>query len=116
MKRDYKVVKHNSTVCGYPGQDFDWSKFCWDGSQFYKDTCRHGHTEESKAPLPWVDNSLIPPNCEYLHVPYDWAEHSSIYRVRPNEIMYAGEVYRGRLVLSVKAIQKSDGWYWRVEL
>jgi len=30
MIKEYKVNPHNSTVLGYPGKDFDWSKFDWD--------------------------------------------------------------------------------------
>ena len=110
--RDYKVTKHNSTACGYPGREFDWSKFCWDGSEINKGIFKN--EKDTKAPLPFVDDFLIAPNCEYLHVPYDWAEQGTIYRVRPNESMYAGEKYRGRLIEAVKAIQKNDTWYWRL--
>jgi len=59
----------------------DWSKFCWNGSQIYKDTCRHGHTEEHKAPLPFVDNSE--PNWQYLHVPWNWERDMQIFRIYP---------------------------------
>ena len=59
----------------------DWSKFCWDGSQIYRDTCRHGHTEIHKAPLPFVDGKGR--NWQYLHVPYDWEEDMTIFRIYP---------------------------------
>lgn len=119
MIREYKVSKHNSTVCGYSGRDFDWGKFCWDSSGIRVDKCflpNCEHRHETKAPLPWVDNCLIAPDCEYLHVPYDWSEAGTIYRVRPNESMYAGSKYRGHLVKSVKAVEKEDGWYWVLDL
>jgi len=118
MNKDYKISSRNSTVCGYPGRDFDWSLFCWDGSEEYADNCHHfdcKHTHITKAPLPLVDDCLIREGCEYLHVPYKWAEDCTIYRVRPNESMRAGEVYRGMKVLLVQAIKKDDGWYWRLE-
>jgi len=119
MIKEYKVSKHNSTVLGYPGRDFDWSEFCWDGSEIYIDKCNCPDCKQmhrkNKAPLPYTDNCLIAPNCEYLHVPYAWSEQSTIYRVRPNYSMYAGETYRGRLVKSVKATEKPDGWYWVLE-
>ena len=115
MRKEYKVNKHNSTVCGYPGRDFDWSKFDWDGKSISVDKCfRCDHKHENKAPLPWVDTGLIAENCEYLHVPYDHTDRGTIYRVRPNPTMYAGEVYRGKLVKAQKAIKKDDGWYWRL--
>lgn len=118
MIKDYKVNEHNSTVCGYPGRDFDWGKFCWDGSEVRIDRCfvpNCSYRHETKAPPPWMDDGLIALNCEYLHVPYDWVEQGTIYRVRPNKTMYAGEIYRGRLVKSAEAIQKEDGWYWRLD-
>ena len=119
MIKEYKISKHNSTVCGYPGRDFDWSNFCWDGSevhvmQCFEPNCAHKHS--TKAPLPYVDNGFIAENCEYLHIPYNWGENGTIFRVRPNESMYAGETYRGHLVKSVKAIKKTDDWYWVLEL
>ena len=110
--RDYKISKSNSTVCGYPGRDFDWSKFCWDGSEMHEGILKGD--KDMKAPLPFVDNYLIAPNCEYLHVPFNWVEDGCIYRIRPNASMYAGQKYRGRLVQSVKAIQANDDWYWRL--
>ena len=112
MKKEYKVNSRNSTVNGSPGRDFDWSKFDWEGQQIHKDTCLHGHTEERKAPPAYVDDCLIAPNCQYLHVPYEWEELCTIYRVRPNDTMYAGEVYRGHLIKKQTAIKKEDGWYW----
>jgi hypothetical protein len=122
MIKEYKVSKHNSTVCSLPGRDFDWSKFDWEGKAIY-DKLKHNWAliEEKpgirrKAPLPYTDNCLIAPNCEYLHVPFNWPKSCTIYRVRPNESMYAGETYRGHLVKAVKAIKKADGWYWQVEL
>ncbi len=59
----------------------DWSKFCWDGSQIYKDTCRHGHTDLMSAPLPWIDGLKYKE--QYLHVPYAWEEDCTIYRIYP---------------------------------
>ena len=117
MIREYKINKHNSTICGYPGRGFDWSKFCWDGSEIYIDDCGHkGHPKEKrKAPLPFADDCLISDNCQYLHVPYAWSEQSTIYRVRPNETMYAGEIYRGYKILKQRAGKKDDGWYWVLE-
>ena len=114
MIKQYKINKHNSTVCGYPGRDFDWSKFDWEGKSIYIPS--HKRVKNWGAPKPWVDNGFIAPNCEYLHVSYDFAEHGTIYRVRPNDSMYAGETYRGHLVRSQKAIKKDDGWYWELDL
>uniref|UniRef100_A0A6H2A304 Uncharacterized protein n=1 Tax=viral metagenome TaxID=1070528 RepID=A0A6H2A304_9ZZZZ len=109
MRKLYKINKRNSTVCGYPGRDFDWSKFDWEGKSAYK------FEEDWKAPEPWVDDGLIALNCQYLHVPYDFVEMGVIYRVRPNSTMYAGETYRGKLIKAQRAIKKEDGWYWELE-
>jgi len=81
-----RVVTPTTSVVGVGS--VDWSNFCWDSSEIYKDTCHHGHTEELKAPLPWVDNSVSPKygvdhTWEYLHVPYLWSEQSAIYRIFP---------------------------------
>ena len=110
--KDYKVEKSNSTVCGYPGRDFDWSKFCWDGGELHKGILKGD--KDMKAPLPFKDDCLIAPNCEYLHVPYDWVEQGCVYRVRPNKSMYAGQRYRGKLVQLTKAIHRDGAWYWRL--
>ena len=111
MKKLYKVNQRNSTVCGYPGRDFDWTKFDWNGKSVHKS---NGY-KAIKANLPYTDDCLIAPNCQYLHVPYDFEEHGTIYRVRPNDSMYAGETYRGHLIKRQRAIKKSDGWYWELE-
>lgn len=54
----------------------DWNDFCWDGTEVYKDTCQHGHTEIHKAPLPFADGIK-------LHVPYKYSEDCTIYRIYP---------------------------------
>ena len=114
MIKLYKISQHNSTVCGYPGRDFDWTKFDWEGKSIYKSIFKGG--KDTKAPLPCVDDGLIAPDCQYLHVPYDWKEHGTIYRVRPNDTMYAGETYRGYLIKAQRAVKKPDGcWYWELE-
>lgn len=70
------VSKHNSII----GEGGDWSKLCWDGSEIHKDTCgRIGHPIEfNRAPLPFVDDSF---NLHYVHVPYNWQEDETIFRV-----------------------------------
>ncbi len=118
MIKDYKINEHNSTVCGYPGRDFDWSKFCWNGKATYIDRCHVwgcNHCHSSQAPLPWIDGNATEYG-EYLHVPYDYENQCTIYRVRANDTMYAGEKYRGKAVKSLKAVKKEDGWYWQLEL
>jgi len=57
MKKRYKVNQRNSTVLGYPGRNFDWSKFCWDRSEIHKAIFKG--QRDMKAPLPWVDSGLI---------------------------------------------------------
>jgi hypothetical protein len=121
LLKEYPVNKHNSTVCGYPGRDFDWSKFDWNQeTTLNNDLVRiMGHSKiqiQSKAPAVFVDSYLIGEGNEYLHVPYDWTESGTIYRVRPNESMRSGQIYRGHKVIRTKAIKKVDGWYWRLEL
>jgi len=114
MIKEYKISSRNSTVCGYPGRDFDWSKFDWEGKSIHK--AIHKGEKDRKAIEPYVDDGLIPLNCQYLHVPYDFEEHSTTYRVRPNCTMYAGERYRGFLVIKQTVVKKDDGWYWVMEL
>lgn len=110
MEKYYKITKHNSTVCGYPGRDFDWDKFGWDGESIHKSIFKG--EKDLKAPKPYVDDCLIAENCQYLHIPYDWAEVGTIYRVRPNPCMYAGEVYRGKRITKQVAIKRKGVWYW----
>ena len=115
LMKEYPVNKHNSTVLGYPGRDFDWSKFCWDGSAVYVDEIGRGITSERHAPLPFKDNGLIEEGNEYLHVPYNWEDDSTIYRVRPNDSMRAGRVYRGHKVMYCRAVEHDGKWYWQLE-
>ena len=129
MITEYKINKHNSTVCGYPGREFDWFKFDWNSQTEHNfGDMRYSATSEfipknergeligiQKAPAVHVDNCLIADNCEYLHVTYKWAEQATVYRVRPNESMYAGELYRGHIVKTQRAIKKDDGWYWQLD-
>jgi len=113
MKREYKINSRNSTVLGYPGRDFDWSEFDWEGKSIHKAIFK-GH-DDIKAPLPWIDDGLIEPNCQYLHVPYEFREKGTSYRVRPNPSMRAGSTYRGKVVNKQTVIKKEDGWYWVLE-
>jgi len=110
MKKYQIITKHNSTVCGYPGRDFDWSKFDWEGKTVHKGIFKGD--KDLKAVKPYVDDCLIALNCQYLHVPYDWQENGTVYRVRPNPTMYAGEVYRGKRVIKQTAIKRKGIWYW----
>lgn len=129
MKKYYEITKHNSTLCGYPARNFDWDKLCWDRSHRIKEEHRYMWRGSKKgcmayqvahfgyrAPKVYKDNFLIAGNCEYLHVPYDWAESGTIYRVRPNESMYAGNIYWGKLIKSQSAIKRGKKWYWVLEI
>ncbi len=129
MKKKYKLNKHNSTVNGDPGRCYDWSKFDW-GQETTHDFGDLRYSTESeyvpnkkkgqligkqKAPKVYTDGFLIAHHCQYLHVPYDWKEHGIIYRIRPNNSMYTGEIYRGHLITKQTA-EKIDGtWYWVLE-
>ena len=91
---EYKINSHNSTVCGYPGRNYDWSKFDWNQQTVHNDKLaemfsRNKINVEAKAPAVFVDDFMIGKGNQYLHVPYDWPEHGTIYRVRPNESMQA---------------------------
>ena len=112
MKHKYRVGPRNSTVCGYPGRGYDWSKFCWDGSAVNVDDV---DGMELRAPLPYADSFSSPPDYEYLHVPYDFAEQGAVYRVRANKSMWPGRDYRGLRVERQTVIKKEDGWYWVLE-
>ena len=130
MIKDYKINSHNSTVNGSPGRLYDWSKFDWNqetehdfgdlrystDSDFVPDDKKGHLIGKQKAYAPYTDGYLIARHCQYLHVPYDWAESGTVYRVRPNDTMYTGEIYRGNLVTLQEAIKKEDGWYWRLHL
>lgn len=113
MKKEYKINKRNSTVCGYPGRDFDWTKFDWEGKEVCISIFKG--VKDMKAPKPFVDDLFIAPNCQYLHVPYAFEEEGTIYRVRPNSSMYAGEIYRGHFIKKQTVVKKAAGWYWVLE-
>lgn len=113
METAYKITSRNSTVRGYPGRNFDWSEFHWEGESVHKAIFKGD--EDRKAFEPYVDDCLIAPNCQYLHVPYKWAKDGTVYRVRPNDCMLAGEIYRGHLIVKQTAVKKDDGWYWILE-
>jgi len=110
MIKRYKINKSNSTVCGYPGRNFDWSKFCWDRKEVFKSIFMG--IKDMNAPNPFVDDYLIAENCQYLHIPYDFEKQGTIYRVRPNPTMYAGEIYRGKLIKKQTAVKRKSVWYW----
>ena len=114
----YEVSPRNSTVNGYPGRRFDWTKFCWDGTAVHRRPSDNPWRpiEEIKAPLPYTDNYLIKARCQYLHVPYDWAENCMIYRVRPNDSMWSGAVYRGHLINEQGVALRAGHWYWQLDL
>ncbi len=109
---DYKITSRNSTVCGYPGRDYDWRLFDWEAKSAYKSPFKRD--KGMRAPMPYIDDCLIGDNCQYLHVPYNYAENGTIYRVRPNDCMWAGKIYRDHLVAKQEAVKKADGWYWRL--
>ena len=128
MIKDYKINSRNSTVLGYPGREFDWTKFDWNQKEEFDfgDDCYSTESEYvpdklkgqligiQKAPKVHVDGYFIAPGCRYLHVPYKWSEQATVYRVRPNDSMYAGQIYRGHKIIKQMAIKKKDGWYWRL--
>ena len=55
----------------------DWSKLCWDGSEVYK--FHWNKNLDTKAPLPFVDKMIL--NWEYLHVPYNYTQDGTVYRL-----------------------------------
>lgn len=128
MIKEYKVDQRNSTVCGYPGRGFDWSKFDWNqetmhdfGDMREYHDCMAMSTRDTligklKAPAVFKDNGFIGEGSQYLHVPYNWTEDATIYRVRPNDSMQAGSVWRSHKVIRQTVVKKDDGWYWRLEL
>ncbi len=113
MIKRYKVGKSNSTVLGRPGRDFDWSKFHWKGEAVNRGVMKD--EKDYKAPLPYKDDCLIEEGCEYLHVPYKFEGDGTIFRVRPNPTMRAGEIYRGHLIKAQWVVKIDDDWYWELE-
>jgi len=85
------ITKHNSII----GEGGDWSKLDFEGKSVLSEDLKRIFTEEhergslaekviennGRAPLPWVDRSVR--NWWYLHVPYDWTHHGTIFRVYP---------------------------------
>lgn len=79
-----RVVTPKTSVIGEGG---DWSKLCWDGSTVHIFPSLTGYTpikKQEKAPLPFVDDGFWEKDHSspmYLHVPYNWADDMTIYRV-----------------------------------
>jgi len=87
MIKEYKVNPHNSTVLGYPGKDLIGPKFDWEQKTTHSESLmrmlsRQGITIERRAPAVFIDDGLIGKDNQYLHVPYNWVEDATIYRVR----------------------------------
>jgi hypothetical protein len=72
------IVKQNSSI----GEGGDWDKLDFAGKTVHKETMG-GIEMEKKAPLPFRDEGFGDHTYQYLHVPYDWAEDETIYRVYP---------------------------------
>ena len=78
------MTKVNSEM----GPKGDWTKLCWDGSEIAHD---EGFADlkfikiDRPAPQPWKDGfpdtNTGEKNYQYLHVPYNWAEDETVYRV-----------------------------------
>lgn len=76
-----RVVKESNSKVGVG--KVDWSKFCWDGREVYTETCQCPsckYEHRIQAPQPCADGS---PDEQYLHVPYNWADDMTVYRIYP---------------------------------
>jgi len=95
-----RIVTSRNSVVGVG--IVDWSKFDWVGesecdfgglcysstSEFVPDELKGKIIGVQKARLPYVDNSISPDYghkyaWHYLHVPYNWAENGTVYRIYP---------------------------------
>jgi len=69
------------------GEGGDWRKLCWDGSAIHTFPELGNYTpikKQEKAPLPFVDDGFWEKDHSapmYLHVPYNWGEDMTVYRV-----------------------------------
>jgi hypothetical protein len=79
-----RVVTSKTSDIGECG---DWSKLCWDGSAIYTFPELTNYTpikKQEKAPLPFVDDGFWKKDhsaAMYLHVPYNWEDDMTIYRI-----------------------------------
>jgi hypothetical protein len=127
MIKRYLINAKNSTVCGYPGTHFDWTKFDWNQKESYDYVDMRYSTESEfvpdndkgqligvkQSPIPWIDGK-DKEYYEYLHVPFNWAEDATIYRVRPH--FEVGQTRWKHKVIRVSAINDNNIWYWEIEL
>ena len=77
-----RVIKPSNSDVGVG--KVDWSKFCWDGTAIHTDTCFEpncNHSHKHQAPMPFADGK--PETGQYLHVPYNWQDDMTIFRVYP---------------------------------
>ena len=82
---DSKILTRQNSVLSPKG---DWSKLCWDSSENFIPP-RFGDQYNShrmeKAIIPYVD--YLFPHLEYLHVPYNYTQAGTIYRIRPRHLI-----------------------------
>jgi len=79
-----RVVTSKTSEIGEGG---DWAKLCWDGSAIHTFPELGNYTpikKQEKAPLPFVDDGFWEKDHSapmYLHVPYNWEDDMTVYRV-----------------------------------
>ena len=121
------ITKRNSEV----GEGrVDWDKF-----DFYQETYLNDRLKKimadgaesgsiadislkdnGRAPLPWMDNSV--PHWQYLHVPYNWAENGTIFRIYPKwevgDRLWVKETYATEVIVGGggNAHYDEESEYW----
>lgn len=90
-----RVVTPQTSIVGVG--KVDWSKFDWDGkTEFDFGDSRYSTESEfvpaklkgqligvKKAPLPLIDGDAKKYHYQYLHVPWNWGEDATIFRIYP---------------------------------
>ena len=110
MKKLYAVSASNSTVNGDPGKHYDWNKFSWMEVK-HRNILRAG--PEYYTAKPFVDGNATQ-YYEYIHVPWDFQDNGTIFRVRPH--FQVGQKRWGKIVTAVHAVEKQHVWYWEITL
>lgn len=115
MYKDYKVSSSNSTINGDSAKHYDWSKLNWKPKPYRE-------MFEFRTDMQWLSFGCNTPEVftdgladmyyQYLHVPYNYPNMGTIYRVRPR--YEVGKMRNGKTPIRVEAIKKANGWYWRV--
>jgi hypothetical protein len=114
------VREVSKDTCEFMGE---WDKHNWDTEQLHKPEVYLPYdfkwlSIERKAPEVFVDDGWNN-GWDYFHVPYDWDDNETTYRVYPIWELnkkYRTILHKSVVIKSVKAYKENNKWFWTVSL